>query len=256
MKKVRAFVYITQVFLTIILIMIFTAISPNAEFDPLYLPFEVYFLIVFVMILIINAESILFKFIGIRWAKTDSEKFLLARNHSRTAVVIVAGAILIMVAIIFLTPTFDEGLDTSKTVVFEDKYMVNFTSQDPFAITGVTRISVSSEEGIPLTVYIIEKEDFQFEVYENRLNFDNNQSIGVTNITYQSDDFLPHGDYVVYMDSSGNAAKVTYSIEGEVSPNFIPFFTIFPIIFAVLNIVWIIYLNPMKKKFKKESIYK
>jgi hypothetical protein len=102
----------------------------------------------------------------------------------------------------------------------------------------------------------MEKEDFQFNLYENRLNFDNSQSMGVTNITYEKDDFLPYGDYVLYMENLGQAAKVTYSIKGSVSPNFIPFFTIFPIIFAALNIVWIIYLRPLKKKYKKASIYK
>jgi hypothetical protein len=257
MKKMRKGVYITLIVLSIVLIVLFTILTPTTGFDPLYLPFQVYFFIVAVMLLMANVSSIFFKLFGMKWAKTSSEKFLLAKNYIKKGIIMASAAILILGIVNFFTPVFDDDVDTNTTLVFEDKYNVTFMGQDIFAITGVKKITVSSvdENPIPLDIFILREKDFRSGNYEKRFNVADYESKGITRLIYERTTFMPQDEYVIYMDGAGQAIKVSYSIERDVSNGFVPYFTIFPIIFAAINAGWIGYLFPMKKKYEKTSIY-
>jgi hypothetical protein len=257
MKKVRKAVYITQIIIAIILIILFTMITPQASFDPLYLPFEVYLFIIVVMLLIGNVGGMLFKVFGLKWARTDSEKFLLAKGYMKKGIILGVAAILCMGVINFFTPIIDESVDTEITRVFENQYNITFMGQDSFAITGVTKITVVSEDEpqILLNVFILRKRDFDKQMYEKRFNIADYESINVGQMSYERDSFLPHDEYILFIDGSDQVVKVTYTIERTVASNFVPYFTILPLIFAVVNVGWVSYLFPLKKRFEKNAIY-
>jgi hypothetical protein len=57
------------------------------------------------------------------------------------------------------------------------------------------------------------------------------------------------------MEAQGEVVKVTYTIERNIASNFLPYFTIFPLVFAALNAGWVVYLFPQRKRYEKTSIY-
>lgn len=255
-KKVRKFVYIAQVVLTIIILIALTFLTPDAGFDPLYIPFTLYIFIIALILLIVNAESFFFKLFGMRMAKSDSEKYLSAKDYTRWALVIIVICIAILVMVNILGPSMDESLDEERTVEVFGVSNFNFHSQDSLGLTGVEAITLTQEEDpIPLDVFIMHKYDFENEYFNNRLNLDENESVGIFTLNYESDDFLSHDDYVLYIDAGTQRPTVTFTIETGISQQFVLYLTIFPIVFVAMNVIWIIYLWPLRRRYEKTSIY-
>jgi len=256
MKKVRKFVYIAQVIIIIFIIFLITWLSTEASFDPLYLPVGTYFFILLMLILVVNVEDIFFKYFGIKWAKSDSERFLSAKDYSKIGIAIVIGAIIIMVLINVMAPIMDDSIDETKEIMVFGEYNYEFSSQDSFAITGVDTIEVTSDnQSISLDIYLLRKNDFEDQIYSRRLNLDDNVSKDITELKYKSDGFLKNGDYVIYLNSRGMDAPVTITLYRSISPTLVLYLTVFPIIFAVMNVIWAIYLWPLRKRYEKTSIY-
>jgi hypothetical protein len=257
MKKARKSVYITQFIITIILIVLFTILTPKSSFSPLYLPFELYFFIIAIMLLMANAESIFFKLFGIKWSRTDSEKFLLSKDYMKKGIIIAVAAILIIGVVNFLVPAFDESIDTSETLVFTNEHNITFMAQDAFAISGVKKITVASvdETPIPINIFILREKDLRNREFDMRFNLADYESRGITELTFERQNFLSQGSYALYMEAQGEVVKITYTIERSVASTFVPYFTIFPLVFAALNGGWVVYLFPKRKRYGKTSIY-
>ncbi|UCG69581.1 MAG: hypothetical protein JSV09_00715, partial [Thermoplasmata archaeon] len=116
-------------------------------------------------------------------------------------------------------------------------------------------VTLNSDDDLPLDVFLIRKKDFDNENYDRRLNLDESESLNLIYFEYERDSFLPFDTYVLYVDSKGETAAVTYTIERSVSPALVLYLTVFPLIFAIINVIWIIYLWPIKKRYEKTSIY-
>jgi hypothetical protein len=258
MKKVRLFAYASQAILVIIVLIAITILTPDTSFNPLYLPFKLYILVIGLVLLIVNAESFFFKSFGIRIAKSDSEKYLSAKDYTRWALVIVILAIAILVMVIFLAPIMDESIDEKRTDVVYGVNNYEFTSQDSLGITGVEAITLTQEDEYnqTLNVYILHKDDFENEYYDKRLNIDENESIGIWELDYKRNGFLPYDDYVLYIDAGNQRPTVTFTLERGISQSFLFYLTIFPIIFIAMNAAWIIFLWPLRKRYEETSIYK
>jgi hypothetical protein len=209
------------------------------------------------MLLIGNIAGILFKAFGIKWARTYSEKFLLVKDDMKKGMVIAIAAILFLVFFNFFAPVIDNSVDTETTLVFENTYNETFWGQDSFAITGVKKITVKSEDDpqLLLDVFILRKRDFDKGLFDKRFNAGNHESISVTQMSYERENFFPQDEYVIYIDGSNQVVKVTYTIERTVDSNFMPYFIIYPLIFTAINGIWVAYLIPLRKKFQKSSIY-
>ncbi len=253
MKKVRMFVLAGQIILTIIMIIILTQIMPEVSFDPLYFPIEVFIFIIAVVILIMFAEGFFFKLFSLRWAKSDSEKFLMAKDDIRKGIVVIIIAAIIIALVTVFMPVMDENIDIKESTRVKGEYNRTFTSQDAFAVTGVKSISVNSEDGVLLDIHILRKNDFEREYYMKHLN--TKEWDGIDRLHYESEEFLSHGDYVLYIDAKGANANVTYTIESSVSQPLTLYLTVFPLILIIMNAVWIVYLLPLKKRYEKTSIY-
>ncbi|UCE73712.1 MAG: hypothetical protein JSV56_11900 [Methanomassiliicoccales archaeon] len=255
MKKVRSSVFIIQIVLVIVLIIIITIITPGAGLDPLYLPFELYFFIIALMLLVVVAEGFFFKLFGIKWAKSDSERFLMAKDYMKKGIIIIIVAIVIIALLNIMVPIADENIDNTESALVEGMYNITFSSRDAFDLTGAKAITLTSDDGIPLDVYILREKDFRNEDYSRRLNLADDQSINIVSLHYEREEILPQDTYVIHINSHGQNASVTYTIESVVSPTLIPYITIFSGIFAIINAVWVISLLPMKKRYEKTSIY-
>jgi hypothetical protein len=208
------------------------------------------------MLLIVDGEGFFFKSFGIRWAKTDSERFLMSKDYMKKGIIVAISALVIMAIINVVPAMADEGVDTTKDVLIEGHPIApEFASQDAFGITGISAISVTSHDGVKLNVYILHKEDYESGNWANRLNIYRGDSEDVVNLTYERDTYLPFDDYVLYINSKNQTANVTYTLHRDISQQIVLYLTVFSGLFAMLNAVWAIYLLPMKKKYEKTSIY-
>lgn len=254
-KKVRVFIYIAQAVLLIVMLIALTTLTPEASFSPLFLPFEWFFLIVAVMLVMVNIEGFFFKFFGMKWAKSDSERYLSSKSYVKQSIILIIVAVIIIAASVILIPVVDSSIDINESTIVMGEYNRTFSSQDPFAMTGIKKITVTSEDEIPLDVYIMKEEDFEQEFYGRRLNPYNWQSQDIIELEYESKNYIPHGEYVLYINSKGNTANVTYNFEISISGTLGLYFMIFPIIFIGMNAIWIVYLIPIRKRYEKTSIY-
>jgi hypothetical protein len=224
--------------------------------DPLYLPFDVYLLIVGIMLIIVDAEGFFFKSFGMKWAKTDSERFLMAKDNMKRGLIVIVVAVILIALINGVAMFSKDSVDTTRDIeIFSYPVAPEFVSQDAFGITGIMAIKVQSLDGVPLDVYILHKQDYKAGNWGNRLNIYPADSEGVTNVTYKRDSVLPYDEYVLYIDSHNQTANVRYILDRDVSQEIVLYLTIFPGVFAIINAVWVIYNLPMKKRYEKTSIY-
>ena len=163
--------------------------------------------------------------------------------------------IVVIVIINIMTPIMDESIDDTKTETVYGVKNIEFSAQDSFAVTGLKSITLTSDDNLLLDVYILHKDDYENQYYSKRLNIYESESKDILRLNYKRDDFLPYGDYVLYIDAKDQTANVTYTLEKSVSSTFVLYLTIFPIIFAAMNAIWAVYLWPLKKRYEKTSIY-
>jgi hypothetical protein len=208
------------------------------------------------MLIIVDAEGFFFKSFGMKWAKTDSERFLMAKDNMKKGLIVIIVAVILIALLNGVAMFSQDSIDTTKDIdVFGYPVAPEFLSQDSFGITGVSAITVQSLDGVPLDVYILHKQDYTDGNWGNRLNIYPANSEGVTNVSYERDDTLPFDEYVIYIDSHNQTTRVRYILDRDLSQDIILYLTIFPGIFALINAVWIIYNLPMKKRYEKTSIY-
>ncbi|UCF08958.1 MAG: hypothetical protein JSW28_04530 [Thermoplasmata archaeon] len=255
MKKVTFVVHASQAVLTLVMLILVSILTPDFSLFPLHLPFAVYVLVIGVMLVIVDGEGFFFRSFGIKWAKTDSERFLMAQDNIKRGLVVIIVAVVIIALINGLYPVMEENVDTTKEETVHGVFVPEFFSQDAFGITGITSITLSSDDGVPLDVYILLKEDYNKGDFGKRLNPYPGDSEGITNLSYKRDTYLPFGEYVLYISAGGATANVTYTMGRDVSQNIIFYLTIFPGVFAMMNACWVIYLLPLKKRYEKTSIY-
>jgi hypothetical protein len=254
-KKVRIFVYIAQAVLMIVMLIGLTSMTPDASFSPLYLPFVWFFLLVGIMLVMVNVEGFFFKLFSMKWAKSDSERYLSTQSYTRQSIAIIIAAVVIMSMSLILIPITGDNIDIEKSEMIESEYNYTFSSQDSFAMTGINKITLTSDDEIPLDVYIMKEEDFENQYYGRRLNLYPLQSESITEMEYESKEFIPHGDYVFYVNSHNRTGNITFGFEKSISRTLGLYFMVFPVIFMGMNAIWYVYLLPIKKRYEKTSIY-
>lgn len=256
MKKVISVVHSAQAVLTIAIIVLITFITPDASIFPLHLPFDIYLLIVGIMLIIVDAEGFFFKSFGMKWAKSDSERFLMAKDNMKRGLIVIIVAVILIALINGAASFSQDSIDTTRDIDIHGPPVAPvFVSQDAFGITGILAITVQSTDGVPLDVYILHKKDYEGGNWGNRLNIYPGDSEGITNLTYERESSLPYDEYVLYINSHNRTANVTYILNRDLSREIVLYLTIFPGVFAMINAVWVIYNLPMKKRYEKTSIY-
>jgi len=256
MKKVTSVVHSAQAALTIGILVLITILTPNTSLDPLYLPFGIYLLIVGVMLIIVDAEGFFFKSFGMKWAKSDSERFLMAKDNMKRGLIVIIVAVILIALINGVASFSKDSIDTTREIdIHGPPEAPEFVSRDAFGITGIMAIEVSSLDGVPLDVYILHKKDYEDGNWANRLNIYPADSEGITNLTFKREKYLPFDEYVLYINSHNQTTTVRYILDRDLSSEVVLYLTIFPGIFAIINAVWVIYNLPMKKRYEKTSIY-
>jgi hypothetical protein len=257
MKKMRTFVYASHVVLAIILLIIMAMLTEGAGTYIFVVPVELIIFILALIILIVNIESFFFKFFGIKYAKTDSEKFLMVKDYFKKGIIIIIVAVIVFALTFIIIPMSEENIDSTDNAVIVGVYNVTFRPRDPFGAVNLKKIIVEQTEGnTKMDIFIMHESDFRSNYLGKRLNIKEEQSRDLTELEYEFKGYIPQDDYVLSMDSKGVLANVTYTFEREVSGPLVMYLTLFPIIFIAANAAWVVYLLPKRKRYGKTSIYK
>ncbi|UCE37613.1 MAG: hypothetical protein JSW00_19545 [Thermoplasmata archaeon] len=254
MKNVRTMVYISHIMLTTILLIIMAFMTPDAGSYALIIRLEYVVFIIAIMILMVNVESFFFKSFGIKWAKTDSEKFLMSKDYMKKGIAIIIMAVAIIAFMNIMTPTTAENINTKEVVIVDDEYNTTFWPRDAFGASNLKRVNLESDVS-NLDIFILEKDAFDSGYFGKRLNMKEEQSKNISSLNFEVEDTISQEEYVLFIDAKGNIAHVTYELEREVSTSLVWYLTIFPILFIVANAIFTVYLVPMRKRYEKTSIY-
>lgn len=257
MKRLVARVYLAQAIMTVILMIMVVVLFPEASFYPMYIPVYLILYVIAIMLILVNLEGFFFKYIAIKHGKSDSDRFLMTKNYTKTGIFVIIAAIIILLIALILFPAIGQNIDTEEEMKINGSGATSsFSSQDIFAFSGVERITLTSKELRTLDVYILTRDDSVKMDLESRINRDDDKSLGVTNFSYEVEGFIDKDEYVIYVEVvGGGPANITYTLDRSISNNVSQCLIAFPILFCVANACWIIYLQPLKKRYRKTSIY-
>lgn len=256
MKKVRTFVYSSHAVLAIILLIILALLTEGAGSYIFVIPVELIVFVLALIILIVNIETFFFKYFGLKYAKTDSEKFLMSKGYIKKGFIIIVAAVIILALTFIIVPLSEKNIDSTENAVIVGDYNTTFKPRDPFGAVDLKKIIVTQDETqTPLDIYILREDDFISGFIGKRLNIKEEQSIDIPELEYEINVYLSQEVYVLYINSRGALANVTYTLDREISKPLVMYLTLFPITFIVANATWSIYLLPIKKRYKKTSIY-
>ena len=229
---------------------------PQFSLDPFRLPLTIHIFIILMFLLIFNVQGMIFRIYGIRWGKSDSERFLMAQRYRKRGLAIIIIAVIVMLTSIITPPVVNERITSrDHEIVSGSIESDRFLPEDPLAFSRIVTISVTSDLNIPLDIYLMRDEDLKSGLFDNRINAAPRNSQGITHFSREKS--LEYGIYAFFIKAPNTSvnAPITFEITRELSVPIMNYLTLFPIAFVVANIAWIIYLIPVIRRYKDTSIY-
>jgi len=247
--RLRLATYITEIAIIIVVSLSLLDVM-GASLKPLYVPVDSFIYFAVLMLLVIGVEAFFFRVIEIRYVKSNSKKYLIAKKTmKRSAIIIVIAA---LVVILIWTPFLPDYITQ------ETQHQGNliaghaeFYTKDHLGLTYVDRVEISSD--VPVKVHIIRKETY--DMYGAR----DDVSAFTANITTRNGTvvwktlMLPHDLY--YIVAENQSAGVHYTIHMHMSDTFVFYIPLISMLFIIFNAGAIAYLIPVKNKYREGSIY-
>jgi tetratricopeptide (TPR) repeat protein len=261
-KRIKLIFFGLQIALGIILGLV-TALFLGMRFDPFYISLDAFLFLFLIIMLIVAAEAIYFKGLEIRYTRSRSRKFLIARNAVRRSGAIVAVSVvcLILLLLPFTTEKIEETYEMSETsaqipVGSIDSF--TFESQDRLGLTRVESLTVTinaTSPAGPVLVQVFTEEGYQTG---DNLTFDTSVS---TSYPFYTRNIGSHSSMIdtfhVTLDPSINIAVYYYSwtVRSEVSPFITLYFPILAICFIIVEAAAIGIMLPIRRSHASASIY-
>ncbi len=252
--KAKKMVFIIQV---VTLVTIATVLLFHGGFSlvPFYLPLDSFIYFVLVMLLVVTVEEFLFRILEIRFTQSDSRRYLMAKNTIRKSIILLI--ITVSVAVFLLLPvtsnTIEKSLGTEE--VIESGEVYTFSTRDVLGLTRVSYVQATPVEGTG-TIYLMNEEQYKAYTGGNtailstvpQRTVQNTVSIYVFSSTYEK-------RYVLFL-ADGGEGRVKISLATTAAPTFFTFVPILLFLMAGVEVVAIVYMTPIKKKYIAKSIYK
>lgn len=213
---------------------------------------------ILIMLLVIMLESIIFRVMQLRLAKSDSKKHMMTINSMKKAFVILLFSSI--VGVLFAAPAtagaMEDGLSFDHQLRIGNPQQ--FLTGDPMGLSIIESISLYSESGATVYIltehiYIAHQNDWGYlrEVALNDISDVNNSlTVDISALSYM---YL----YIVIDPTETSAgATVSYTLNRSFGETLTAFVPLMMMIFAIANAAWIIYLWPLRKKYAGGSIYK
>ncbi len=264
-KKVRMLVYSIQAAMAVGLIIMLMVLE-GVQLSPLHIPVETFLFVILLTLVTVNIENGFFKRLSVKYAKSDSEKFLTLKDSIKKSFFIIIFAAIIIgllgaqMATNVLGSTFvqsgSERIPTSPGFSQTD----TFEARDGFELTQIRSIDITTDPTITIDVFLVPLSVFdEFggehdSIMSKRLNKDEHSGLTETSLTFSEP--LPFGEYILVIFNQGDEqVEVSYTIEKEMSNSFMNLVLAMCVAIIIVNIIMIIYMRPLMRLYKKASIY-
>ncbi|OPY33859.1 MAG: hypothetical protein A4E32_00597 [Methanomassiliicoccales archaeon PtaU1.Bin124] len=264
-RKVKLWLYATQLAIIIIFAIILLLSNQELSMNPFHIGIPSFLYFVLIMVLVIQVEGFIFLRLETWYLKSPSTKYYMTRNSIRRSMIIIVVALVFMA--LFWLPVVNDVVHgvskTTKSVTAASTttpVAIEFYSADVIGLTNFDQLSVMTDGGLAY-VFIVSADNYkQFGSlgYEKLGSYRINQAVfqAYPGMEYTMPD-LDYGKYYICIYSaSGNPVDMTVTYNAEVSPLlawYIPWFAIF---FVIVNVVWIFYIRPINKLFERAAIYR
>ena len=222
----------------------------GASVKPFYLPIAPFFAVGSVFLLIGAFANLAFRTLEIRYARRESQKYLLVKNSIRSAMpVVVLGLALGLVLVVPWThQAIEASLDAPIGAVIAPSETRNYTfaSTDAFGLaptrSGTLIISGQANARLDLEYFNGESTQFMLDLRGT--------------VTLDVPDFGGVKELRLSFRNPGNRdAQVQLTWHHTVA---VELSTILPVVLlslAILNAAWVVYARPLRKQFSTGSIY-
>ena len=213
---------------------------------------------VLIMLLVIMLESIIFRVMQLRLAKSDSKKHMMTINSMKKAFIILL--VSSVVGVLFAAPAtagvMEDGLSFDGQLTPGNPQQ--FLTGDPMGLSTIESVSLFCEIGATVyilteNIYLSHQNEWGYlkEVALNDINSVNDSlTLDISSLAYM---YL----YIV-IDSTETpqGAVVSYTLNRSFTDTLTAFVPLMMVFFALSNAAWCIYLWPLRKKYAGGSIYK
>jgi len=251
-RRIRRIVYAILALITIFFLAAVTAAN-GASLRPFYLPLDIVLGVALVMGLVWLFLSFVFRNLRIRYAARSSQKFLMAGNSIKRGLILIVVAIIVGVLFVlpfFLSATEDHlSSEMTVTVLGGTEREVNLWNTDGLGLTETRRVTIYVE-GDGVDACFVEGD------YGNGTSCPPvPDPVG----DLETKSYVLRGDglrmYSLVLNGTTGSSEVRILSESAISETILGVVPLTMLIIAVLNVVWIAILNPVKKKFAAVSIY-
>ncbi|MGD0056586.1 MAG: hypothetical protein ABSB83_01870 [Methanomassiliicoccales archaeon] len=259
-RHMKLYLYVVQIVLVIAIAILLLIIGKGFSLKPFYLPINSFIYFVLLMGVIIGAESFVFRVLEIRFAQSPSSKYYMAKKFTRRALVIIliSAIVVIILWIPFISKTIDDTLSTSGDITS----VKEFNNKDPLGLTAVNDITISSA-GKTANVYVVSGTDY--DLYENNITLlsayrvnSNDYSVSASHpsISFAFPDVAYGTFFIVVEDLGGAPTALSYTLHENVSHTFMDYVPLFALLFIVVYVVAIVYLEVIMKRHAGGAIYR
>ncbi|KYK26807.1 MAG: hypothetical protein AYK23_02590 [Candidatus Proteinoplasmatales archaeon SG8-5] len=264
-KRIKLIFFSVQIILGIFLGLI-VALFMGMTLNPFYFPVDAFALLILIFLLIISGEAIYFKSLEVRYTRSRSRKFLIARNSVRRSAVIVVLAVLSLILLMLpiteekITDTYrptDDGLNDEGIRIINGGFGdFSFESQDYIGITRAESLLItinpanSPPDPVPLSVYKMTNGQVDTISTGQASTSTAFLTRNIGSHSYVFDTFYVHLDPV----DNGEYYYI-WTVESRVSPLITFYFPIIAIIFIIIELTSIGIMLPTRRKHASASIY-
>ncbi|MFQ6127873.1 MAG: helix-hairpin-helix domain-containing protein [Thermoplasmata archaeon] len=251
-RRIRRYVYFILALITISFALM-VMVANGGSLRPFYLPLDIVIGVILVMAVVWLVLAFIFRNLRIRYATRGSQKFLMAKNSmGRGLMLIVVCAIVgsLVVMPFFHSLTEDQlSSDQTQSVSLGLEKEVNFWNMDNLALTRTREVKL-----------VVENHDVNVCFLEG--DYVNGSACDDTDVVLASGSktySLPQTEYrmfsIVLNNSSPTPSQVRLRARSGISENILAIVPLTMFIIVILNVVWIAFLHPVRRKFATASIY-
>ena len=230
----------------------FSLLAAGASAKPLFMPVDAFLPVLLVMLFIGAVLQMFFRSLGVKYARKDSQRFLMVKNSmSRATWVVVVG---IAVAVALLVPPTHAAIDGSLNAPPSVESLrpgfslpLSFESQDGLGLTRYVGVAVTLTSGSSLDVIVArgaatpQRMILTTTAPTLAIPIDVN-SFALYTITFQN-------------QPGGGTVEFTYRMDRAVLPDLFIIVPLIAIAFVVSNAGFLFYVRPLREKYEKASIY-
>jgi len=249
-RRTKKLLIAVQAVIAVIAVIALTIMGGDLQLKPLYFDIGAFLYFLILMAFIIAVESLIFRLLEVRYAKTDSAKYYMLKITTRRSkwVIAISAIVLLLVLIPFaldiVTDSISESGHTSGAV--------SFFNRDALGLTSVESITVHGDKGAEVLIitennYLDHAGDLEMlrhfsEAYASDLSSGAELPLPPA----------PFGKYYIVAEGG----DVDYTLYRSVSSFFMGFVTVFSVLFIITHAAWILYTTPLRKYYAEGAIYR